>query len=81
MLLKYPKLPEVKSANRYKLAVWARYLPSPGSAWITADPMVFDVAMAKELVVLTTIRARFEELGGWSVSLSKLVGWDDLPGP
>jgi hypothetical protein len=77
MMMEYPDLDHVVTANRLKLAMWCRFLPSPGSAWIARTPAVFDTQMAKEATILEAIRARFNELGGWSPSLSKKVSWDE----
>jgi hypothetical protein len=76
-LLKYPDMGHVQTANRLKLAMWCRFLPSPGSAWIAKSPVVFDTEMAKESCILEAIRTRFNFLGGWSPAVSKKLGWDE----
>jgi hypothetical protein len=76
-MLEYPKMENVRTANRLKLAMWARFLPSPGSAWIGQCSVVFDVMHQAEATTLKAILARFNELGGWSPAVSKKLGWDE----
>jgi hypothetical protein len=75
--MKYPDLARIRTVSRMQLAIWARFLPSPGSAWIASGPAKFDRMLGYEVVILEAILDRFKELGGWSPSLSKKVTWDE----
>lgn len=73
-LAPYPDLVAVETADKFQLARWMRFLPSPGEAAVgTAE---FDTAFAQEAKVLEAIIARFAQSGGWTPEISKAVGWD-----
>jgi hypothetical protein len=76
-MMKYPDIGHVRTASRVRLAMWCRFLPSPGSAWIAESPTLFDMMLGYEANVMQAILDRFNELGGWSPSLSKKVSWDE----
>lgn len=72
--LVYPTLDQVAAASVRQLALWSRFLDSPGiSALGCAD---FEETMSQEQTVAGAIRARFKELGGMTPELSKSIGWD-----
>lgn len=72
--LAYPTLDQVAAASVRQLALWSRFLDSPGiSALGRSD---FEETMSREAVIQRTINARFLELGGWTPELSKSIGWD-----
>lgn len=55
------------------LAMWWRFLPSPGMGAI-GDPDFEDV-LKREKAVMDRIAMRLEELGGMTPSISKRIGW------
>ena len=76
----YPSLKEVEEADRYRLAVWYRFLQSPGlNATIAeVDHKSFKAIADKEKAILDRIIIRFTETGGWDSPLSKEIGWNEL---
>jgi hypothetical protein len=80
--MNYPTIARVRNANKFLLAVWLRFLPSPGSQAADEGKTLEDISEAtgKESQILDYILARFNALGGWNPSLSKAVGhknvWD-----
>ena len=76
----YPSAQEVEDADRYRLAVWYRFLQSPGlnAAIAEVDKKSQLITMNREKVILDRIIIRFEEMGGWDSPLSKEVGWNEL---
>lgn len=73
--MEYPTLEVVKTASKYELAKWYRFLPSPGSKHILKSYEVFDSKLKEEQLVMNTIVERFTEMGGFDPQLSKQVGW------
>ena len=71
----YPSLEEVKNADKIKLAIWTRFLPSPGS--IAIGKINFEVILNKECEIINLIHQRFSELGGMNSEISKQIGWDE----
>lgn len=73
--MKYPTLEEVESATHEQLALWHRFLHSPGASAIGADQKTFRDVLAKEVTILERIEDRFKELGGMMPEISKRIGW------
>lgn len=69
----YPTMETVESADHLMLAMWWRFLPSPGMGAI-GDPDFEDV-LKREKAVMDRIAMRLEELGGMTPSISKRIGW------
>lgn len=59
----YPTLEQVDDAEHIELARWHRFLKSPTDE--------------SQSIVLDRISLRFKDLGGWTPSLSKAIGWED----
>ncbi len=74
--MNYPTLEQVEKAGREQLARWYRFLPSPGTCAIGASAAKFEHALQREKEVMDLICSRFAEMGGFSPSLSKQVGWE-----
>lgn len=72
--MQYPQLSEVETADRLQLARWMRHLDSPGLAAVQSED--FPEVVDREAAILKRISERFRELGGWSVEVSKAVGWE-----
>ena len=72
--MKYPTMDEVDRADRFQLARWYRFLPSPGSE--SVDRATFQSDMESERAIADRICARFDELGGMTPEISKAIGWD-----
>ncbi|UTC28166.1 hypothetical protein GURKE_01350 [Brevundimonas phage vB_BpoS-Gurke] len=69
----FPDISAVESADKFQLARWMRFLPSPGED--AAGTRDFDEAFAREAKVMERIIARFAQEGGWTPEISKAVGW------
>jgi hypothetical protein len=69
----YPTIDEVRSADRYQICKWYRFLPSPGTSAIGRDD--FHVVLAKELEVMKLLTYRMKELGGFTPEISKELGF------
>jgi hypothetical protein len=85
--MKYPTLEQVEAADRYQLAVWWRFLPSPGDTFIRNNGPDLDrveeeqyrMNMEAEVVIMNRISIRFKELGFFNVEISKSIGWTPPP--
>lgn len=73
-LVPYPDLDAVEAADKFQLARWMRFLPSPGEAVVGTS--TYNAVFAVEAKVLERIIARFAQEGGWTPEISKAVGWD-----
>jgi hypothetical protein len=51
----------VEKADKFQLARWMRFLPSPSNR--------------TEEGILNRIEARFKSMGGWEPGLSQVIGW------
>ena len=71
--MKYPDKEMVEKADRIQIARWWRYLPSPGINHI--DKNNFMEMCKHEANIMDLINKRFEELGGMTPELSKIIGW------
>lgn len=73
----YPTMEQVKAADREQLCSWHRFLPSPGSDVIDTNPSleVGMAAIAAEKTIMDRIHERFKAAGGFTVGISKRVGW------
>lgn len=69
----YPTMEQVESANRFQLARWTRFLDSPGMKFIGTDQ--FEAALDREVAIMNRICERFQEMGGMTPEISKLLGW------
>lgn len=69
--MKYPTMDEVNAADQQQLALWYRFLPSPGTAYIGTRE--FPEALAIEVVIMSRIMKRFK---GFTPALSKAIGWE-----
>lgn len=69
----YPTMTQVEEADYIQLAKWYRFLPSPGHASCSRETFVVDLEEEKK--ILDRIIDRFNEMGGMTPELSKLIGW------
>ena len=67
----YPTMEEVESANYYQLALWQRFLPSPG---MVLPGEKGRRPIDQEIEILNAIIARFRELGGMTPAISEAIG-------
>jgi hypothetical protein len=74
--MEYPSLDEVEKADRLQICTWWRYLPSPGAKAVGGPHDVFESTMLSEASVMNRIGQRLVELGGFTPSISKAIGWD-----
>ena len=74
MMMTYPTLKEVKSAERIDICRWWRHLNSPGLN--AMDKPEFDKVFKEEGIVMDEIIKRFRELDGFTPEISKEIGWD-----
>jgi hypothetical protein len=78
--MKYPTIEEVQKASHHQLAVWCRFLPSPGwSVDRTKKPEEVEKQMGDEIIVNNLISERFKLCGGMTPELSKSIGWKEKP--
>ena len=68
----YPKMVEVEAADRVQLARWVWFLPSPGARAV--GQVDFNEALTREAAILCRILERFQDLGGFTPGISKLIG-------
>lgn len=73
--MNYPTLEQVEQADRYQLAVWYRFLRSPGDDMNHMNPNYPDHIL-EQAKIMTRICNRFKEMGSFTPELSKLIGWD-----
>ena len=81
----YPTIDEVEAADQETLCRWQRFLPSPGAACIpsgkrrmtTAQSLAFNAALEREAKVMDRIVERVKAGGGFTLEISKLLGWGD----
>lgn len=72
----YPSISEVETADRKQLAHWYRFLPSPGESAERFENYALQEQIRKsEEAILARITERFTELGGFTPSISKSIGW------
>lgn len=69
----YPTLEQIENASRIQLAIWYRFLPSPGTSAIGRKD--FESVMEEERLLMDRICKRFQDLGGMNPSISKTIGW------
>ena len=73
--MKYPTMQEVEEASRYRLCVWTRFLPSPGTSHIGQPD--FQSVLDREVPINKRICERLKELGGFTPEMSKDIGWEE----
>lgn len=76
--MNYPTAHQVENASKAKLGAWLRFLPSPGMGVLVGqagDTNEFQALIDREQRILKRIQDRFDDLGGWTPALSKLIGW------
>ncbi len=61
--MKYPTKEEVKSAGHEQICRWHRFLSTPRDDY--------------ELEISKLIYQKFEVFGGFTPTLSKIIGWDE----
>ena len=61
--MEYPNIEEVDIANQRKICQWYGFLSSPTNA--------------TEVAIMDRIVERFRMYGGFTVSISKGLGWDE----
>lgn len=71
----YPTLEAVEQADHLQLCRWQRFLPGPGSSAVNRDAVAFDAVLRKEVPVMDRIVERVKELGGFTSTISKIIGW------
>jgi len=71
--MNYPTKEQVMDADKFRLAIWQRFLPSPGMNFI--DENNFREKLEEEVEIQNLISYRFRELGGWTPQLSKEIGF------
>jgi hypothetical protein len=71
--MNYPSLEMVERASRIELARWYRFLPSPGLNHVGS--MNFCLMNKHELKVMERIIERFNDVGGMTSEISKMIGW------
>ncbi len=71
--MKYPTIEEIENADRITISRWYRYLPSPGVNHIQGDN--FMDHCHEEALLMDKINERFEEFGGMTPEISKIIGW------
>jgi len=67
----YPTIEQVKEASHTQLAIWYRFLPSPGSTMVGKDG--FKESLKQEAETIDLIVERFREMGGFTPELSKKI--------
>lgn len=72
--MRYPKINEVEDASRMQLCRWHRFLPSPGQSAIGNSN--FNEVLEHEAKIQSRISERLAELGGFTVEISKALGWE-----
>ena len=72
--MKYPTAAQVESADQNTLALWVRFLQSPG--WSAVGRTDFQTVMLAESKIMDRIIKRFEDTGGFTPGISKSIGWD-----
>jgi hypothetical protein len=74
--MEYPTLDEVKAANKRQLAIWYRFLPSPGDTVHHRNINYPDI-LINQTEIMSAIHDRFiKEMGGFTPELSKDIGWE-----
>lgn len=72
----YPSLEEVERADKVTLAKWFRFLPAPGtSVHRKRSTREFEEVWRNEMYILNRILERFEQEGGMTPDLSRIIGW------
>ena len=71
--MKYPTIEEVERADRFTLARWNRFLPSPGNEAIGKDN--FEEVLEAQVPIMNRLFERFNEMGGMTPEISKALGW------
>lgn len=71
--MKYPTKEEVESADKIQLGRWWRFLPSPGKAHVNLPLEEFNKKLLEEFSIQSLITRRFNALGGWGPTTSKLI--------
>lgn len=74
--MQMPTMEQVEMADRLQLARWYRFLPGPGTSALDKPPKEFHKTVKVESEIIQRIVDRHSELGGWTPTLSKLIGWD-----
>jgi hypothetical protein len=70
----YPTEKQVSTATHLELCRWYRFLASPGMSAIgTVD---YDDTLRHETRILNLIVERVKEFGGFTASISKMIGWE-----
>lgn len=69
--MQYPTLDEIETADRITIARWYRYLPSPGVNHLGEENFIDHCN--HESALMNRINDRFEEYGGMTHEISKLI--------
>jgi len=77
--MKYPTLKEVEQADHKQLAIWYRFLPSPGDVPVHHRNINYSDILKEQTSIMIRISDRFKEMGMFTSELSKEIGWDRRP--
>ena len=69
--MNYPTLTEIETADRIQIARWYRFLPSPGANHLSHKHFLDQCH--REASLMDRINERFEELGGMTHEISKII--------
>ena len=72
-MMNYPTMEQIENADRITICRWYRYLPSPGLEAIGEDQEKFLKICNRESALMDKINERFEEMGGMTPEISKLI--------
>ena len=75
--MRYPTMNLAKAAGIEQLCRWTRFLSSPGKSAVGQDNA--EEVRIKEAEILDVIMERQKELGGWTPTISKAIGWEESP--
>lgn len=78
--MNYPTAEEVLAADRIQICRWWRFLPSPGA--VSQDngelsEAEFRQILAQQQTIMNLIAKRFDEVGGFTPEISKLIGFKE----
>ena len=71
--MNYPTMIEIDRADRITISRWYRFLPTAGVNHISKSN--FHQKCNEETVLMDRINERFEELGGMTHEISKIIKW------
>lgn len=69
--MNYPTLQQVEGADREQLAIWYRFLKSPG--WAHINHSDFPEKLDEEGKIMDLICLRFKEMGMFTPEISKKI--------